>query len=218
MFILWLAYIQWDWRCVCVTRRTDVMNLLESAGFSRSNPYYIVKQGKVNNTPVHPGDHSRHGDRKEVFTCGCTCGCTLSRHMWAIDWFAVHYGCLIQINMMATAPDSQRLKLLKEVAGTKVYDERKEESYKILEETSKTNSVFHVIFIDCHVSKIVTYHRLSRIKDCHISQIVTYQRLSHITDCHVSQIVTYHCHVSRITTYHRLSHITDCHVSRRLFD
>lgn len=39
--------------------------------------------------------------------------------------------------MMATAPDSQRLKLLKEVAGTKVYDERKEESFKILEETSK---------------------------------------------------------------------------------
>jgi structural maintenance of chromosome 3 (chondroitin sulfate proteoglycan 6) len=27
--------------------KTDVMNLLESAGFSRSNPYYIVKQGKV---------------------------------------------------------------------------------------------------------------------------------------------------------------------------
>jgi structural maintenance of chromosome 3 (chondroitin sulfate proteoglycan 6) len=25
----------------------DVMNLLESAGFSRSNPYYIVQQGKV---------------------------------------------------------------------------------------------------------------------------------------------------------------------------
>ena len=23
------------------------MNLLESAGFSRSNPYYIVKQGRV---------------------------------------------------------------------------------------------------------------------------------------------------------------------------
>lgn len=27
--------------------KTDVMNLLESAGFSRSNPYYIVKQGRV---------------------------------------------------------------------------------------------------------------------------------------------------------------------------
>ncbi|XP_046369014.1 structural maintenance of chromosomes protein 3-like [Haliotis rufescens] len=65
--------------------KTDVMNLLESAGFSRSNPYYIVKQGKI--------------------------------------------------NQMATAPDSQRLKLLREVAGTKVYDERKEESKIILRET-----------------------------------------------------------------------------------
>ncbi|XP_041368808.1 structural maintenance of chromosomes protein 3-like [Gigantopelta aegis] len=65
--------------------KTDVMNLLESAGFSRSNPYYIVKQGKI--------------------------------------------------NQMATAPDSQRLKLLREVAGTKVYDERKEESRVILVET-----------------------------------------------------------------------------------
>ncbi|GFS26293.1 structural maintenance of chromosomes protein [Elysia marginata] len=36
---------------------------------------------------------------------------------------------------MATAPDSQRLKLLREVAGTKVYDERKEESNGILVET-----------------------------------------------------------------------------------
>lgn len=63
----------------------DVMNLLESAGFSRSNPYYIVKQGKI--------------------------------------------------NQMATAPDSQRIKLLREVAGTKVYDERKEESKVILRET-----------------------------------------------------------------------------------
>ena len=38
---------------------------------------------------------------------------------------------------MATAPDSQRLKLLREVAGTKVYDERKEESKVILRETGK---------------------------------------------------------------------------------
>lgn len=30
-----------------IVTRSDVMNLLESAGFSRSNPYYIVKQGKV---------------------------------------------------------------------------------------------------------------------------------------------------------------------------
>ncbi|XP_047471240.1 structural maintenance of chromosomes protein 3-like isoform X2 [Penaeus chinensis] len=65
--------------------KLDVMNLLESAGFSRSNPYYIVKQGKI--------------------------------------------------NQMATAPDSHRLKLLREVAGTRVYDERREESKEILRET-----------------------------------------------------------------------------------
>lgn len=33
---------------------------------------------------------------------------------------------------MATAPDSHRLKLLREVAGTRVYDERREESKEIL--------------------------------------------------------------------------------------
>lgn len=36
---------------------------------------------------------------------------------------------------MATAPDSQRLKLLREVAGTRVYDERREESKGILKDT-----------------------------------------------------------------------------------
>lgn len=28
-------------------QKADVMNLLESAGFSKSNPYYIVPQGRV---------------------------------------------------------------------------------------------------------------------------------------------------------------------------
>lgn len=65
--------------------RSEVVNLLESAGFSNSNPYYIVKQGKI--------------------------------------------------NQMATAPDAHRLKLLREVAGTRVYDERKEESKAILKDT-----------------------------------------------------------------------------------
>jgi structural maintenance of chromosome 3 (chondroitin sulfate proteoglycan 6) len=55
------------------------------AGFSRSNPYYIVQQGKI----------------KEL----------------------------------AVAKDEERLRLLKEVAGTSVYDERREESIKIMEET-----------------------------------------------------------------------------------
>ncbi len=41
----------------------------------------------------------------------------------------------LQINQLALSPDVQRLKLLREVAGTRVYDERKEESKAILKET-----------------------------------------------------------------------------------
>ena len=65
--------------------KADIMNLLESAGFSKSNPYYIVPQGRV-------------------------------------SW-------------LTNAKDSERLQLLKEVAGTKVYEDRRQESLKIIEET-----------------------------------------------------------------------------------
>lgn len=47
-----------------------------------------------------------------------------------------------QINQMATAPDSQRLKLLREVAGTRVYDERKEESISLMKETGRAGIVY----------------------------------------------------------------------------
>lgn len=67
--------------------RTEVFSLLESAGFSRSNPYYIVQQGKV------------------------AALCAMS--------------------------DRQRLDLLKEVAGTRVYDEHRRESLKVMEETDQ---------------------------------------------------------------------------------
>ncbi|OMJ29491.1 Chromosome segregation protein sudA [Smittium culicis] len=66
--------------------KLDIMNLLESAGFSRSNPYYIVPQGRITSLT-----HSK---------------------------------------------DSERLELLKEIAGTKVYDSKREESLKILNETN----------------------------------------------------------------------------------
>lgn len=50
---------------------------------------------------------------------------------------------------MATAPDSQRLKLLREVAGTRVYDERREESQNILQDTktkiAKIDDFLHTI-------------------------------------------------------------------------
>lgn len=55
---------------------------------------------------------------------------------------------MIQINQIALAPDSQRLKLLHEVAGTRVYDERKEESKTILKETGKIFQVCVFIYED----------------------------------------------------------------------
>lgn len=61
--------------------------MLQSAGFSRSNPYYIVPQGRI--------------------------------------------------TALCNAKDSDRLALLKEVAGTRVYEEHRAESVKILEETDR---------------------------------------------------------------------------------
>ncbi len=66
--------------------KNDIVSLLESAGFSKANPYYIVPQGRI--------------------------------------------------TALTNAKDSERLKLLKEVAGTQVYESRRSESQKILEETS----------------------------------------------------------------------------------
>jgi len=65
--------------------KADVMNLLESAGFSRSNPYYIVPQGRV--------------------------------------------------TALTNMKDTERLLLLKEVAGTQVYEARRGESIRIMAET-----------------------------------------------------------------------------------
>jgi structural maintenance of chromosome 3 (chondroitin sulfate proteoglycan 6) len=77
--------------------KSDVIHLLESAGFSRSNPYYIVQQGKVNS--------------------------------------------------LALMKEAERLDLLKEVAGTKVYEDRRIESLKILHETeSRREKIQDVIF------------------------------------------------------------------------
>lgn len=86
--------------------RTEVFNLLESAGLSRSNPYYIVQQGRV------------------------AALCSMS--------------------------DKQRLQLLQEVAGTRVYDERRAESLKIMEETdAKREKISEVIdYIEKRLSEL----------------------------------------------------------------
>ncbi|KAI5953278.1 SMC3 [Candida jiufengensis] len=45
--------------------RSDIMNLLESAGFSKSNPYYIVPQGRITSL-TNSKDHERLTLLKEV--------------------------------------------------------------------------------------------------------------------------------------------------------
>ncbi|KAH7436477.1 hypothetical protein KP509_05G021600 [Ceratopteris richardii] len=76
--------------------KTEVMNLLESAGFSRSNPYYVVQQGKI-----------------------------------------------ASLTLMK---DSERLDLLKEIGGTRVYEERRKESLKIMQDTeSRRKQIIEVV-------------------------------------------------------------------------
>jgi structural maintenance of chromosome 3 (chondroitin sulfate proteoglycan 6) len=66
--------------------KNEIQSLLEGAGFSKSNPYFIVQQGKVQD--------------------------------------------------LCTMADPERLRLLKEVAGTVVYDEKKTESLAKMEENT----------------------------------------------------------------------------------
>ncbi|GME99232.1 unnamed protein product [Ambrosiozyma monospora] len=67
--------------------KSDIMNLLESAGFSKSNPYYIVPQGRVTG--------------------------------------------------LTNAKDTERLQLLKEVAGAKVFETKLKDSQKEMVNTNK---------------------------------------------------------------------------------
>ncbi|KAK2465769.1 hypothetical protein APHAL10511_002313 [Amanita phalloides] len=86
--------------------KADIMNLLESAGFSKSNPYYIVPQGRI--------------------------------------------------TALTNAKDHERLALLKEVAGTKVYEQRRTESLKIMAETdSKRTKINELLdYIDSRLSSL----------------------------------------------------------------
>eukprot|EP01035_Chromulina_nebulosa_P017480 gene17480-23032_t len=87
-------------------QKSEVISLLESAGFSKSNPYYIVQQGKVANL------------------------------------------CVMK--------DKDRLELLKEVAGTTVYEERRSESIKITEDTIKKQEQIDEVlkFIEDRLSEL----------------------------------------------------------------
>lgn len=80
------------------TVQADVTQMLESAGFSQSNPYYIVEQGRV--------------------------------------------------QALCTMKDADRLAMLKEVAGTSVYDAKRSESIRILEENEGKRK---------HVDEVIAY-------------------------------------------------------------
>ena len=85
--------------------KAEVMSLLESAGFSRYNPYYIVPQGRVS---------------------------LVSPEMCLdID------DSLPKITHLTNMSDKERLNLLKDVAGTKVYEQKRAESTRIMEETGE---------------------------------------------------------------------------------
>ena len=89
----------------------DVMNLLESAGLSRSNPYYIVQQGKVG----------------RVFLSS-----------WQMSFpppFSIYSQVAWQVRALSQMKPDERLEVLREVAGTRVYDDRRAESVKLMEET-----------------------------------------------------------------------------------
>ncbi len=49
---------------------------------------------------------------------------------------------------MSTMKDYERLELLKEIGGTKVYEERRTESLKILQETAKRRQ--RILEVVCH--------------------------------------------------------------------
>lgn len=76
--------------------KTEVQQMLESAGFSRSNPYYIVPQGRV--------------------------------------------------TALTNMKDSERLRLLKEISGSNVYETRRADSLKLLADTdTKCNTIDGVV-------------------------------------------------------------------------
>lgn len=107
------------------TQKSEILSMLESAGFSKSNPYYIVQQGKV--------------------------------------------------ATLCTMKDADRLNLLKEIAGTNVYEEKRSDSFKLLTDCknkqAKINEIITYITtkleeLETEKEELQQYDALSNRKNC----------------------------------------------------
>lgn len=78
--------------------KSDIMNLLEASGFSKSNPYYIVPQGKV--------------------------------------------------TALTNAKDSERLELLKDIAGARVFENKLKDSLKEMTITAQKQQQIREMILD----------------------------------------------------------------------
>ena len=104
-----------------------MVNLLESAGFSRANPYYVVQQGKVCRLPVcQQGALHEAGGLHWMLVWPAV---RVQKRAWPICRVGKPYealscgladACWVQITAMASMKDPERLELLKEIGGTKV--------------------------------------------------------------------------------------------------
>jgi len=105
--------------------RSEILSLLESSGFARTNPYYVVQQGRVS-----------------------------------------------ELTMMN---DSRRLELLEEISGASVYEEKKRESQRVLEEVharqQKISDVLATLALrirslEEEQRELVEYQTLERERKC----------------------------------------------------
>jgi structural maintenance of chromosome 3 (chondroitin sulfate proteoglycan 6) len=137
--------------------KADVMKLLESAGFSKSNPYYIVPQGRVRMWFVALyRDCLPHGALAIflIFLLRSAYPSSQTRAPWISDGHRADLST--QITALTNAKDQERLMLLKEVAGTKVYEQRRAESLRIIEDTdSKRTKIVELLdYIDSRLAEL----------------------------------------------------------------
>lgn len=185
-----------------ICRKNEISDILESAGFSKANPYYVVQQGKASLqsepaslllnlvTSFALYNHFQQGQKiakhisklneyrteqesygfwngllkhlkimlntweirplvlvllplksSIIFRCAlqssvhafhitaCTTALSLS-----VPWDSLNRVSNLQITALSTMEDGERLSLLKEIGGSKVYEDRRTESLKILQD------------------------------------------------------------------------------------